>query len=104
MGIGHGAAELGSEQPGSLEGSDAKLPPKLESRDVIGMGGHQIGSTEPDAERQLAAMDEGPGPERGLAAALTVFVSPSLGLQPPPSPVVATGGTAEPVRQRIAVK
>jgi hypothetical protein len=41
-------------------------------------------------------MHEGPGPERGLAAAMTAFVGPSLGLQPP-GLVVAAGGAAEPV-------
>ena len=88
FGIGHGAAELGREQPGCLVGAEAELPPKLKGRDAIGMGGHQIGGPEPDAERQLAAMHEGPGPERGLAAAMTAFVGPSLGRQPP-GPVVA---------------
>jgi len=40
FGIGHGAAELGSEQPGRLVGAEAELPPKLKGRDAIGMGGH----------------------------------------------------------------
>ena len=95
--IDHGVAELGAQQPGRLVGAQAELFPQLKGRDAIGMGGHQIGGPQPDAQAQLAAVHDGPGRHRGLPAAPLALVRPGLGVQHP-GLVMTTAGAAEPIR------
>ena len=40
----HAAAQLGADQPRRLVGAESELALQLQSRDAIGVGGHQIGS------------------------------------------------------------
>ena len=58
------------------------------------MGGHQVGRPEPHDQRQLGAVHDGPGLDRGLAATAAAFVGPTLGLEAP-GVVVAAAGTAK---------
>ena len=94
LGRDHGAAELGGQQPGALIGAEAELPPQLKGRDAVGMGGHQVSRPEPHDQRQLGAVHDGSGLDRGLAAAAAAFVSPTLGLEAPGA-IVAAAGTAK---------
>jgi len=94
LGRDHGAAELGRQQPSALIGAEAELPPQLKGRDAVGMGGHQVGRPEPHDQRQLGAVHDGPGLDRGLAAAAAAFVGPTLGLEAP-GVIMAAAGTAK---------
>ncbi len=95
--IDHRAPELGAKEPGRLVGPEAELLPQLHGRDAVGMCRHQVGGPEPDMQRQLAAMDDGARGYRGLLGTLGALERPGLGFQGP-SPVVAAGRAAEPLR------
>ena len=97
LGIDHGAAELGREQPGGLVGAEAELLAQLQGRDAVGIGRHKVGGPEPHGQRQFAAMHDGARPHRGLLGALGAFEGKGLGFQGP-TPVVAAGGAVEPLR------
>ena len=55
------AAQLGAEEPRRLVGAESELTLQLQSRDAIGVGGHQIGCPEPDGQRQLGVVHDGSG-------------------------------------------
>jgi hypothetical protein len=82
-GCDHAAAQLAAEQPGTAVRSQAELALQLQSRDPVGMGGHQIGRPEPGGQRQLGMVHDGPGGHRGLLAAAGAFPGPRFGLQFP---------------------
>ncbi len=96
LGIGHGAAELGGQQPGAFIGAEAELPPKLKCRDTVRVGGYQVGGPEPYGQRDLATVHDGSGPDRCLTTTMAAFVCPRLGLEAP-GVVMVAGGTTEPV-------
>ena len=91
LGRHHGPAQLGAEQPGRLIRAEPELLLQLQGRDAVGMGGHQIGRPEPGGERQLGAVQDGAGLDRGLAPATPALIGPRLGPQRP-GLGVATGG------------
>ena len=47
----HAAAQLGADQPRRLVGAESELALQLQSRDAIGVGGHQISGPEPAGQR-----------------------------------------------------
>ena len=47
----HAAAQLGADQPRRLVGAESELALQLQSRDAIGVGGHQISGPEPGGQR-----------------------------------------------------
>ena len=69
LGIDHGFAQLGGEQPGAAIRTDPELVLELQRRDPVRMRRHQVGGPEPDGERELAAVQDGPRRHRGLAMA-----------------------------------
>ena len=69
LGIDHGFAQLGGEQPGAAIRTDPELVLGLQRRDPVRMRRHQVGGPEPDGERELAAVQDGPRRHRGLAMA-----------------------------------
>jgi len=79
----HAAAQLGADQPRGLVGAESELTLQLQSRDAIGVGGHQISGPEPRGQRQLGVMHDGSGSERGLPTAAGAFIGPGLGFQSP---------------------
>ena len=83
VGRDHAAAQLGAEQPRGLVGAEVELALQLQSRDAVGMGGHQIGRPEPNCQRQLGVVHDGPGGDRGLLVTASAFPGPRLGLQFP---------------------
>jgi len=92
----HAAAQLGADQPSRLVGAEGELTLQLQGRDAVGVGGHQISGPEPDRQRQLGVMHDGPGGDRGLAAAAGTLIGPGLGFEPP-SFVAAAAGASEAV-------
>jgi len=66
LGIKHGPAQLGSQQPGALVGAQAQLPPQLARRHAVGVRRHQIGRPEPYRQRQLGGVHRRAGGYRGL--------------------------------------
>ena len=46
----HAAAQLGADQPRSLVGAEGELALQLQSRDAVGVGGHQISGPEPGGQ------------------------------------------------------
>lgn len=89
LGRDHGAAQLGTQQPGALVGAEAELLLDLQGRDAVGVGGHQVGGPEPDGERQLGAVHHGAGRHRGLPVAVGALVGVRLGRQCPASGAAA---------------
>ena len=83
LGRHHGPAQLGAEQPGRLIRAEPEQLLQLQGRDAVGMGGHQIGRPEPGGERQLGAVQDGAGLDRGLAPATPALIGPRLGPQRP---------------------
>jgi len=79
----HAAAQLGADQPRRLVGAEGELALQLQSRDAVGVGGHQISGPEPGGQRQLGVMHDGSGSDRGLAPAAGALVGPGLGFQSP---------------------
>src|SRR5882757_6461412 len=79
----HAAAQLGADQPRRLVGAESELTLQLQSRDAIGVGGHQISGPEPSGQRQLGVVHDGSGSGRGLATAAGALIGPGLGFQPP---------------------
>jgi len=79
----HAAAQLGANQPRRLVGAESELTLQLQSRDAIGVGGHQISGPEPSGQRQLGVVHDGSGGDRGLATAAGALIGPGLGFQPP---------------------
>jgi hypothetical protein len=79
----HTAAQLGADQPRRLVGAEAELTLQLQSRDAIGVGGHQISGPEPGGQRQLGVVHDGSGSDRGLATTACALIGPGLGFQPP---------------------
>ena len=79
----HAAAQLGADQPRRLVRAESELTLQLQSRDAIGVGGHQISGPEPGGQRQLGVVHDGSGGDRGLATAARALVGPSLGFQAP---------------------
>src|ERR1700746_96881 len=77
------AAQFGADQPRRLVGAEGELALQLQSRDAVGVGGHQISRPEPGSQRQLGVMHNGSGGNRGLAPPPGTLVSPGLGFQPP---------------------
>ena len=47
----HAAAQLGADQPRRLIGAEGELALKLQSRDAVGVGSHQISGPEPSGQR-----------------------------------------------------
>ena len=74
----HAAAQLGAQQPSALVGAEGELTLQLQSRDPVGMGGHQIGRPEPGGQRQLGVMHDGAGGDRGLLAAAGTLPKPAF--------------------------
>ena len=93
----HAAAQLGAEEPRRLVGAESELTLQLQSRDAIGVGGHQISRPEPDGQRQLGMVHDGSGGDRGLPTAAGALIGPGLGFQPP-SFTTATSRADKPVR------
>jgi len=93
----HAAAQLGADQPGRLIGAKSELALQLQSRDAVGVGGHQISRPEPGGQRQLGVMHDGSRSDRGLAAAAGALIGPDLGFQPPGF-ATAADRTDKPVR------
>lgn len=54
--LSHGAAELGTEQPGRLNRIEPELRHQLLRRISVGMGGNQIRRAQPGADRELGAV------------------------------------------------
>src|SRR5712671_5010646 len=79
----HAAAQLGANQPRRLVGAESELTLQLQSRDAIGVGGHQISGPEPSGQRQLGVVHDGSGSDRGLPTAAGALIGPGLGFQPP---------------------
>jgi hypothetical protein len=79
----HAAAQLGADQPRRLVGAESELTLQLQSRDAIGVGGHQISGPEPGCQRQLGVVHDGAGSDRGLPTAAGALIGPGLGFQPP---------------------
>jgi hypothetical protein len=75
----------------------------LQSRDAVGVGGHQISRPEPGGERQLGVMHNGSGGDRGLATTAGALICPGLGFQPPGF-ATAADRADEPSGQRIAAR
>ena len=76
-GCDHAAAQLAAQEPGTAVRSQAELALQLQSRDPVGMGGHQIGRPEPGGQRQLGMVHDGPGGHRGLFAAASALPEPA---------------------------
>src|SRR5712671_6787496 len=93
----HAAAQLGANQPRRLVGAESELTLQLQSRDAIGVGGHQISGPEPGGQRQLGAVHDGSGSDRGLPTAAGALIGPGLGFQPP-SLTTAAARAYKPVR------
>ena len=79
----HAAAQLGADQPRRLVGAEGELALQLQSRDAVGVGGHQISGPEPRGQRQRGVLHDGSGSDRGLATAAGALIGPGLGFQPP---------------------
>src|SRR6516165_9122572 len=73
-------------------GAEGELALQLQSRDAVGVGGHQISGPEPGGQRQLGVMHDGSGSDRGLAPAAGALVGPGLGFQSPGFATTASSG------------
>ena len=93
----HAAAQLGTNQPSRLVGTEGELALQLQRRDPVGVGGHQIRRPEPRRQRQLGVMQDGSSSDRGLPAAFGAFIRPSFGFQLP-GLAAAAPRTDKPVR------
>src|SRR5215469_8576890 len=95
--VDHGAAQLGAQHPGGSVRAEAKLALQLQSRNAVGVRGHQKGRPEPGGQRQLAGMHDRAGGHRGLPAAGGTFIGEWFGLQTPGAAAAASGAD-KPVR------
>src|SRR5215469_18533518 len=95
--VDHGAAQLGAQHPGGSVRAEAKLALQLQSRNAVGVRGHQKGRPEPGGQRQLAGMHDGAGGHRGLPAAGGTFIGEWFGLQTPGAAAAASGAD-KPIR------
>jgi len=96
-GIDHGPAQLGAQEPGTLVGAQAQLPPHLPRGNAVRVGGHQIGGPKPYRERQLRAVHHRPCRDRRLPATLGALIGPRLGGELPGT-VMSAGRATETLR------
>jgi len=94
--IDHGAAQLLRQKPCRLVGH-AKLGCKLQRRHAVGMRRHQMRRPEPYLQRQLRAMQNRPGRDRGLATAIGTFIETCPACQRPAA-LAATARAHKPLR------
>jgi hypothetical protein len=52
----HAAPRFDAQQPRRFMGAEAELALRLQRRDSVGMGAHQIGGPKPQGQRQLRAV------------------------------------------------
>src|SRR5215469_10690528 len=82
--VDHRATQLGAQHPGGSVRAEAKLALQLQSRNTVGVRGHQKGRPEP-------------GSQRGLPAAGGTFIGEWFGLQTPGAAAAASGAD-KPIR------
>lgn len=103
--VDHGPPKLVQQEPGGLVGY-AQLGLKLQGRDRVRMRRHQVGGDEPFSERQVRALHDRPGDDRGLLATAGLVALPRAFEEPrprleAPSLLRAALRTDEPVRPSL---
>ena len=98
--VGHRRPELVQQQPGGIL-LDANLVRQLKGRDAVRMSGDQMCRPEPDGERQLGPVQDGPGGHRCLPSAAQALEGIGPRLQPGGT-TTATRGTDEADRPPMA--
>lgn len=88
----HDLQQLVFELPGGVV-SDAKLPGQLQCRDATLALGQQINGQKPGGQRQVRAMEDGAGGQRGLVMTAMTLIEPP---RQPAAGVIATIGAHEP--------
>jgi hypothetical protein len=93
--------------PGSFEGAEAHVAPKLACADPLLAGEHQVNDTKPVAQRLIRILEDGPG-DMGEAvsaplAAIWALPMPSAGLEIV-NPVAAATWAADTVRPSLSNK
>jgi hypothetical protein len=77
--VDHRSPKLMEHHPGGFVTSKAKLVLEEQSRDTPLVGGHQVGCPEPQGQRRLRIMKDGPRGQRNLMATGGAFPAPPSG-------------------------
>jgi hypothetical protein len=94
--VDHGSPKLMEHHPGGFVTSNAKLALEQQCRDTPFIGGHQVGCPEPQGQRRLRIMKDGPRGQRDLMTTGGAF--PAFSSHQRVAVTVCAARTDEPLR------